>query len=104
MTDQPDHRTEAEKWLTTASDPTNRLRSGRSVEKPYAERQVEALIAIGHALLAFTDDGGYEGLPPGDAEPIDAPNYVGSRDQLRDALRRMHPMTVAPSPHPPTEG
>jgi hypothetical protein len=65
-----DHRAEAEKWLTTASDPTNRLRSGRSVEKPYAERQVEALIGIGHALLAAfpDDDGGWEGLPPGTTE------------------------------------
>jgi hypothetical protein len=61
MTDQPDHRAEAEKWLQFAGT----LQQGGG----YIETATYALIGIGHALLAFTDDGGWEGLPPGTDEP-----------------------------------
>jgi hypothetical protein len=58
MTDQPDHRAEAEKWLQFAGT----LQQGGG----YIETATYALIGIGHALLAFTDDGGWEGIPPVD--------------------------------------
>jgi hypothetical protein len=62
--DQPfDHRAEARLFLASAERCLTEVDLDR---EPIAR----ALIGIGHALLAaFTDDGGYEGLPPGDTEP-----------------------------------
>jgi hypothetical protein len=70
MTDQPDHRAEAEKWLERAAmvirnhAHTPVAEEARAAAEYGRVARTFSLIGIGHALLAFTDDGGYEGLPP----------------------------------------
>jgi hypothetical protein len=74
MTDQPDHRAEAEKWLERAAmvirnhAHTPVAEEARAAAEYGRVARTFSLIGIGHAILAAfpDDDGGWEGLPPGD--------------------------------------
>jgi hypothetical protein len=78
MTDQPtDHRAEAERTIRYLEDCVAKIDPGIS---SWGSATVTALIGIGHALLA------------GPAErtiTVNAPDYVGSHDDLRKALAEM---------------
>jgi hypothetical protein len=97
MTDQPDHRAEAVRWLIAAEGRdilSHDEEPGRTDGSPDAI--VAALIGIGHAILAAfpDDDGGWEGLPPGDVE-VNELGYVGGAED-----RRPHSRACGPLAHP----
>lgn len=81
MTDQPaSHRAEANLFLTSAERDLGELEVDNEVI-------ARALIGIGHWLGAILDE--LLASPPERRVTVNAPNYVGSHDDLRKTLQDM---------------